>query len=318
MSDQAQEQSPSIEDRFMAVLEPEQQDEAPEEQEAAPQDNAEEETEADSQDTPDEESEEQVEAEEEESEPDLVEVEVDGQSFKVPEVLKDKIMLQADYTRKTQEVAEQRKQVEQAQVQLQQAAQFQQQSLAEYAELLTIDKQLQDYSQVNWNALIDSDPVEFMRLSQARNDLKEARGNLTAQLNQKYEQQQYQQLEAQKKLLDDGFQTLTKEIPNWNTELARTLNHFAVEKFGFTKAEMDAVVDPRVVKVLHAAFQLQKQATNRPLTDKKVANLPKVSKPGSVSKQTAMQSQESDARKALKKTGSVDAAQAVFLARYSK
>jgi hypothetical protein len=320
MSDQAQEQSLSIEDRFIAVLEPElEQDEAAEpEQEAAPQDNAEEETEADSQDTPDEESEEQVEAEEEESEPDLVEVEVDGQSFKVPEVLKDKIMLQADYTRKTQEVAEQRKQVEQAQVQLQQAAQFQQQSLAEYAELLTIDKQLQDYSQVNWNALIDSDPVEFMRLSQARNDLKEARGNLTAQLNQKYEQQQYQQLEAQKKLLDDGFQTLTKEIPNWNTELARTLNHFAVEKFGFTKAEMDAVVDPRVVKVLHAAFQLQKQAANRPLTDKKVANLPRVSKPGSVSKQTAMQSQESDARKALKKTGSIDAATAVFLARLSK
>jgi hypothetical protein len=320
MSDQAQEQSLSIEDRFIAVLEPElEQDEAAEpEQEAAPQDNAEEETEADSQDTPDEESEEQVEAEEEESEPDLVEVEVDGQSFKVPDVLKDKIMLQADYTRKTQEVAEQRKQVEQAQVQLQQAAQFQQQSLAEYAELLTIDKQLQDYSQVNWNALIDSDPVEFMRLSQARNDLKEARGNLTAQLNQKYEQQQYQQLEAQKKLLDDGFQTLTKEIPNWNTELARTLNHFAVEKFGFTKAEMDAVVDPRVVKVLHAAFQLQKQAANRPLTDKKVANLPRVSKPGSVSKQTAMQSQESDARKALKKTGSIDAATAVFLARLSK
>jgi hypothetical protein len=319
MSDQAQEQSPSIEDRFMAVLEPELQDEAAEpEQEAAPQDNAEEETEADSQDTPDEESEEQVEAEEEESEPDLVEVEVDGKSFKVPEVLKDKIMLQADYTRKTQEVAEQRKQVEHAQVQLQQAAQFQQQSLAEYAELLTIDKQLQDYSQVNWNALIDSDPVEFMRLSQARNDLKEARGNLTAQLNQKYEQQQYQQLEAQKKLLDDGYQTLTKEIPNWNTELARTLNHFAVEKFGFTKAEMDAVVDPRVVKVLHAAYQLQKQATSKPLTDKKVANLPKVSKPGSVSKQSVIQSRENDARKALKKTGSTDAAQAVFEARYSR
>jgi hypothetical protein len=321
MSDQATEQSLSIEDRFMALEAPEdelQEDAGNEEQETAPQDNEAEEPEADSQDTPGEESEEQVEAEEEESEPDLVEIEVDGKSFKVPEVLKDKIMLQADYTRKTQEVAEQRKQVEHAQVQLQQAAQFQQQSLAEYAELLTIDKQLQEFAKVDWNALIDSDPVEAMRLSQARTDLKEARSNLTTQLNQKYEQQQYQQVEAQKKLLEEGYQVLTKEIPNWNTELARSLNHFAVEKFGFTKAEMDAVVDPRVVKVLHAAYQLQKQATSKPLTDKKVANLPKVSKPGSVSKQSVIQSRENDARKALKKTGSTDAAQAVFEARYSR
>jgi hypothetical protein len=320
MSDQATEQSLTIEDRFTALLEPElEQDEAAEvEQEAAPQDNAEEETEADSEDTPDEESEEQVEAEEEESEPDLVEVEVDGQSYKVPEVLKDKIMLQADYTRKTQEVAEQRKQVEVAQAQLQQAAQLQQQSLAEYAELMAIDKQIQAYSQVDWNALFEQDPVEFVRLKSAQGDLKETRQNVAQQINVKHQQQYEQNTQTRIQLIEEGKKTLAKEIPNWNTELGKTISRHAIEKYGFTEAEMNDIIDPRVVKVLYNAYQRDKQVTNKPITDKRVANLPKVSKPGSISKQTAIQSQESDARKALKKTGSVDAAQAVFLARYSK
>ncbi len=316
MSDQAPEQSLSIEDRFAAAFAPEEEEQ---EQEAAPQDNVEEAEEAEEVETPDdEESEEQVETEEETEEPDLVEIEVDGQQYQVPKALEDKFMLQADYTRKTQEVAEQRKSVELAQTQLQQAAQFQQQQLAEYAELLNIDKQLQQYANIDWNALIDSDPVEAMRLSQARTDLKEARAGLTTQLTQKYEQQYYQNIENQKKLAEEGYQALLKDIPNWNKDLGKELSRFAVEKFGFTKAEMDAVYDPRYVKVLHAAYQLSKQTSNKPLTDKKVANLPKVSKPGSVSKQSVMQSRESDARKALKKTGSMDAAQAVFLSRYSK
>jgi len=317
MSDQALEQSQdvSIEDRMASLFTPEEEQAA----ETAPQDNEVEVEESEEEETPEgEKPEEQVEAEEETAEPDLVEIDVDGQSYKVPEALKDKIMLQADYTRKTQEVAEQRKQVEQAQAQLQQAAQLQQQSLVEYAQLVALDNQLNSYNQVDWNALYDSDPAEFVRLKEARRDLVDTRTQLANQVTIQQQQQAEAQQQNLAKIVEEGKKVLAREIPSWNAELATTINNFAMEKFGFTAAEMNSVIDPRVVKVLHKAYLYDKQLSNKPITDKRVANLPKVSKPGGVSKQTISQTQEADARKALKKTGSTDAAQAVFLARYSK
>lgn len=316
MSDQALEQSQelSIEDRFQNLLEPEQ------EQEPQQQENEEEATEAEEVDTQEEENpDEQVEAEEEEAEPELVEIEVDGESYKVPEALKDKIMLQADYTRKTQEVAEQRKAVEQAQAQLQIQAQLQQQSLAEYAKLTAINDQLQQYNQIDWNALYDSDPAEFVRLKESRRDLIDQYNGLNNAIAQQQQQQIAKQQEITLQAIEEGKKILAREIPNWNTDLAKSLNTFAVEKFGFTPEEVNSVIDPRVVKLLHKAYLYDKQVSNKPLTEKRVANLPKVSKPGSKNTQANVAaSREQEARKALRKSGSIDAAQAVFLARYTK
>jgi len=318
MSDQALEQSqPSVEDRMLALVsdEPTPKEEA--EQEAAPQENEQEVEEAQAEES-EPEGDEQPEAEEQEAtEAELVEIDVDGETYQVPEALKDKFMLQADYTRKTQEVAEQRKQVELAQAQLQQAAQLQQQSIAEYAELTALDKQIQQYNQVDWNALYESDPAEFVRLKEQSRDLRDTRGQLANQIQLKHQQQYEQNQQTRIQLREDGLKVLTKEIPNWSNDLGKTISQYAIEKFGFTASEMNEIIDPRVVKVLYTAYQRDKQVTNKPITDKRVANLPKVSKPGGNNKPSVAQSREAEARKALKKTGSMDAAQALFLARLS-
>ena len=47
-----------------------------------------------------------------ELEPGLAEVEIDGKTYKLPPELKDGFLRQADYTRKTQELAEQRRRME--------------------------------------------------------------------------------------------------------------------------------------------------------------------------------------------------------------
>lgn len=315
MSDQALEQSPqeapSIEDRIMALVEPEP------EQETAPQDNAEEAVEAEEEATP-EETEEQGEPEEEAADPDLVEIEVDGASYKVPEALKDKFMLQADYTRKTQEVAEQRKQIEQGWQQLQQHAALQQQNLGEYAQLMALDGQLQQFQSVDWNALYDSDPAEFVRIKEARRDLIDQRTGLANKIGALQQQNMAEQQQHYAKAVDEGQAVLKRDIPNWNTDMAKSLNQYAMDKLGFTAEEVNNIIDPRVVKGIHKAYQFDQLKAGKTVTDKKLANLPKVSKPGSQSQKTVAQSREQDARKILKKTGSIDAAQAVFLARYSK
>jgi hypothetical protein len=311
MSDQAPEQSPveaeaSIEERLLNYLNPEVAEEA------APQDTGEEAPEAEEVDTQETEP---VEAEAEEAEPDLVEIEVDGEKYQVPESLKSHIMLQADYTRKTQEVAEQRKGLEQGWQQLQQAAELQQAALAEYAQLSNLDSQLQSFQAVDWNSLYDRDPAEFVRLKEARRDLLDQRQNLTVNIQSKQQEQYQQQQQARSKAIEEGVKVLTREIPSWNNDLAKTLNQFATEKLGFTPDEVNTVIDPRMVKLLHKAYLYDKSQSNKPLTDKRVSNLPKVSKPGGPKTQTVNQSREQEARKLLKKTGDPEA---YFLAKYSK
>ena len=62
-------------------------------------------------------------------EDDTEEVDWDGAKYRVPKPLKDALLRQADYTRKTQELAEQRRTVEQHFTSLTQQAELQQQTL---------------------------------------------------------------------------------------------------------------------------------------------------------------------------------------------
>lgn len=322
MSDQALEQSQdlSIEDRMAQLLS---QEDAPVVEE--PENEQETEVEAETESTQAEEGDEQAEGEAETEEGGLVEFEFDGNVYEVPvelkKILEDKTssgMMHADYTRKTQEVAEQRKQVEALQQNLQVQAQVQQQFINEYAQLVSIDNMIQQYNSVDWNQLYESDPTEFVRMKEAVRDLKDSRVNLASQLTQKQQQQLQQQEQARIQAIQEGQTILAREIPNWNTELAKDLSTFIVDKYGMTADEVATIVDPRHVKIIYDAYQFNKQKEKVNVANKKVVNLPKVTKPGSnVNKQTVQQSKVSDAMKAHKKSGSVESAANAFLARFS-
>ena len=95
-------------------------------------------------------------------EPELVEVEYEGKKHKVPPELKDALLRTADYTRKTQEVAEQRKAVEAKQVEANQAFQTSQEVIEARAHIHHVDSQLKQYENVNWAQLEQEDPVGAM------------------------------------------------------------------------------------------------------------------------------------------------------------
>lgn len=65
-----------------------------------------------------------VNPEPEEGEPELIEVEYDGKPYKVPSELKDALLRQSDYTKKTMEVAERRKAMEEREAQLNEIATY--------------------------------------------------------------------------------------------------------------------------------------------------------------------------------------------------
>lgn len=312
MSDQAVEQS--IEDRFQLLLEPEQEEEQTEEPQ--PQDNSEEPEEAEEEVTPEEE---QDEPEEESEEPDLAEVEIDGKTYQLPAELKDKVMLQADYTRKTQELSEQRKQVEAEYERVQQLQNIQQQNLEGVANLLLIDKQLEQGQLIDWNALYDSDPAEFVRQKEHYRDLQGARQELSKQLS---ETQQYISAEQQAKL-NQAQEYARKELESslkWDGKKATDASEYIKGYIGKGITETDfaalnqGAFGPVPIIWAYKAMQFDKLQASKGDTAKKVASLPKVTKPGQSTK-TVTQQQDADMRSRLKKSGSVDDAAALFLSR---
>lgn len=204
----------------------------------------------------------------EETSDDDEEIDYEGEKYKVPAKLKDAFLRQQDYTTKTMTLAEQRKEVEARQSYLEQQAQIQQQNLAEYAELHALDSQLSQLKNVDWNALIDSDPVQAMKLQQHHRALIERRNEVASTVTQKQEQaSQAMQRETDKRMAE-GSAVLSREIKGWSPEVAQGLVSFGKE-IGFTLAELKNISDPRAVKLLHKAWQfdqlLKKQATAKPV-----------------------------------------------------
>lgn len=194
-------------------------------------------------------------------EEELEEIEFNGKKYAVDKDMKDAFMRQDDYTRKTQEVAEQRRALEQAQMAFQQHAQIQQQNLQAYSHLAAMDSQLEQYQNVDWQALSNEDPVQAQQAFFQYNQLKDARNQAAEGIRQREQYALHQQQENLARLSEQGKETLQREIPNWSSELAGKLSKSGIEHYGFTDAEMSSVLDPRMVKVLHDAFQYRQMMT---------------------------------------------------------
>jgi hypothetical protein len=273
---------------------------------------------------------EEVESEEATEEPDE-EVEEEEQSQdEVPAILKlkvngedvekplDEVVALAqqglDYTQKTQQVAEQRKELEayaesiKAQEQaFQEQMQLNNVLIEDVAKITSLDQQLNQYANVNWQQLSDNDFVEAQKLFFSYNQLQTERSQLVSQFEAKKQQvvQKQSQLMAEK--IAKGKEVLAKEIPNWSPETNQALLSTGKD-YGFSDAELNSIVDPRHVKVLHDAMQWRKLQQNS-VVKKKVSNAKPVVKPGSKDTKAEANSNHRNLREQLRKTGKSDAAQ---------
>lgn len=181
------------------------------------------------------------------------EVEFEGQKYEVPRELKEALLRQSDYTRKTQEVADQRKALEQHQQQFQQAVELQNQNIQGYAQLAALQTQLDQYKDVDWTAYNQSEPQEAQQAFFQYTQLKDATQTLGQQLQQQETQALHQQRDAYTQRLEQGKAELARDIKGWNDELAgKIVDHG--KTYGLTDSELSNVVDPRMVKILHDAY----------------------------------------------------------------
>ena len=180
----------------------------------------------------------------------------DDLKLKVPksqaQKVREALLRQADYTKKTQELADRRKAFEAEQNQLASATQAE---LNTYAVAQSVAAQLQQYQNVDWKAWSESDPFEAQTAFMQFQQLKDAHAQAMGQLQQLRGQRLSHAQQETAKRIEQGRQELAKHIPGWNDDLRAKLIGYAAEQ-GFSQDELsDLEADPRVARVLHAAFE---------------------------------------------------------------
>lgn len=285
------------------------EDELPEEVELEEED-----TEADDDFDYDEEfdDEEQNEVEDVVEQPTSYKVKIDGEEVEVTlDELQSGYSRQQDYTRKTQELAQQRKIIEQHQQELAQRD-------AIYAQLLPkLEAQLSAdlANEPDWNKLYEDDPVGYVREKQLWDERKEKLKATQAE-NQRLQQEalvkQQQQL-AQ--FVEYGQQKLLEIVPEWkNPEIAQqeklAIRDYGINTLGYTPQEMDAIYDYRALLGLRNAWLNNKtvEATKKKPTEKAPA---RVARPGAVTKVKSV-APAKRAKQRLAKTGKTSDAAKVF------
>jgi hypothetical protein len=192
----------------------------------------------------------------------LEEIEHEGIKAKVPKELKDAFLRQQDYTRKTQEVAEQRRQIEAHAAEVQRQTQFQQQNIAEVAGIVSIDRQLAEFQKVDWPTLISQNPQQAQMLDLQMRKLQGERAQLANSLTQKQQQQALNQQQATARQIQESQRELERDIKGWSPDLAGKLSDYG-KKIGFPPEVLANVTNPAFVKVLHKAFQLDQLYAQR-------------------------------------------------------
>jgi len=180
------------------------------------------------------------------------EIERDGRRARIPAWLKPELMMQADYTRKTQELAEARRAFEAERGQVEQASQAE---LSAHANLSLIDRQIGHYSKVDWNAWHDSDPFEAQKAFAQFQLLKDARAQTLGALAQLHQERTLRAQQDTAKRIEQGAAELARDIKDWSPTTAAKLLDFGQSHYGFSREDLDGIDDPRLVKVLHAAFR---------------------------------------------------------------
>lgn len=224
------------------------------------------------------ESDETEEPTEGESEDEGEEVEFEGKAYKVPKGIKDALLRQKDYTVKTQEVAEQRRAVEERAQALDQQQRVMAQTFDKAVEFREAQKRLTQYEQIDWYTLAQNDPAQATQLNIAYQQLQ--REAQTKYGEWKQAEQQTQQLTEQNRqqMLVKAEAELKTRLPNFGPQVAEKIAK-AGKEYGITDQELNALIDPRYVHVLHDAMKWRALQAEKPKAMQKVAEAPRAIKP---------------------------------------
>ena len=268
-------------------------------------------------DAPDEESSEEQSEEQEETEegeqPQTFTVKVDGKEVSVTlDELQKGYSRTQDYTRKTQQIAEVRKQVEQETHAVRAERE-------QYAQLLgALQTQLQSSEpQIDLERLYHEDPIEWVRQKEVMRERQEKLGAIQSEQQRLYQVSQYEQQRAMEAQLASQQEALLAALPDWkDPKKAKAEKALVIESAkaaGFTDEDLKSVYDHRLVLLLRKAALFDQMVSKRQGIKPVVNNGPRTAKPGAAGR-VSTTTESVRAKQRLAKTGRIDdAASAIEL-----
>ncbi len=268
-----------------------------------------------------EETEEEVEEEEETeivAEEDLkYTIKVDGKDYEVDiEELKNGYQRQADYTRKSQALAEQRKETEQIQSERERLEQ-ERQMYANGLQMLQEQQaaKLNDFDSVDWEALKAEDPYQYMIKKDEYRDAQERVSNVVAEQQAVQQEQARQAQQARAHFVQQEYTRLTEALPEWNDKdstIKKDIQEYATS-VGFRPDEISQLADHRSVLIIKKAMEFDKLTKKVAPKKKAVKKVPKVQKSGRGNSKEDVATEVAKKKRArLRKSGKQDDAASLF------
>lgn len=224
-----------------------------------------------------------------------------------------------DYTQKTQQLAEERRAIEQERVFNQQQAQFQAQFTDQIAEAKALQSQLKQYDAVDWQQWVEQirhlsieDPLQYQaehaKYQAARlqyDSLKETHNTKLQTLNHLQQQAQHAAAQQQEQLKAREAQAMRQAIPEWKDPARAQAEWSEIDawlvKAGYEPGTVNTVMDHRHIVAARKAMLYDKLMASG---KQKVATAPPpTAKPGSTAKPNT---DGKKLREALRSTGKGD------------
>lgn len=155
------------------------------------------------------------------------EVEYEGELYEVPRPLKDALLRQADYTRKTMELADQRRALAADRAGLEQVQAMTVDEINAIGRLQDIEQHLAEFAQYDWSG-VDPHHPDVAQLRTTIGQLAQEQQALHSRLTEYHHHKIAREQQEMARTRADTDHAMAREIQDWSPERRHALESFAV------------------------------------------------------------------------------------------
>ena len=246
-------------------------------------------------------------------------VKVDGEEVEVDlDELRNGYQRQRSFTKKSMELAEQRKAFEAEAAQTKQLRD----AYAQQLDLLSAQIRQTVEQEPDWRALAETMSERDLFLAKTEYDqYKEQQKQVEAERYRIAQEQAYEQEQRLKQHLQNQRAEMLDRIPEWKNDETREFERqevikYAQRRVGFSEEEIANASDARAIELLYKAWKWDNLQSKKPDAKKRARQAPKMAKAGrpKTKREVASRSRQ-QAKKRFESAGTVDAAVEFLMGR---
>jgi len=180
------------------------------------------------------------------------EVEYEGKNYKLPKELKEALLRQSDYTRKTQAASERQRELDEREQRITQQAEASEEELTARATYTSAQKELERFKDVNWREWHQQDPMACHDAELYVKGLNEQMQNAVQTVNTRQHERTQQAQQDFAKRVEESERWAAKSIKGWSPKVVEDLKGFMSEK-GITAEAVQTNMSPKFLELMYLA-----------------------------------------------------------------